>query len=76
MVIDLELPLLYKFARVHGEPDTIVKRTLCDVNSGKCVAGYSEGRISIISAVLRIPYLSANFMKATIALALRSEGWG
>ena len=42
----------------------------------ECVAGYTERRIRIKSAVPRIPYLSANFMKAKIALALRSEEWG
>lgn len=43
----------------------------------ECVAGYSERRIRINLAVPRIPYLSANFMNANIAIALamRSKGW-
>jgi len=43
----------------------------------ECVAGYTERRIRINPAVLRIPYLSANFMngKIAIALATRSKGW-
>jgi hypothetical protein len=75
MVINAALPLLDWFARVASEPDNIVKRHSADVNSGRCVAGYSERRIRINPAVPRIPYFSVNFMKAKIALATRSKGW-
>jgi hypothetical protein len=43
----------------------------------ECVAGYPERRIRIDAALPSIPYLSANFMNAKIAIALatRSKGW-
>jgi hypothetical protein len=43
----------------------------------ECVARYSERRIRINLAALRIPYLPGNFMNAknAIAPAMRSKGW-
>jgi hypothetical protein len=43
----------------------------------ECVAGYSDLRIRINLAAPRIPYLTANFMNAkiAIALAMRIKGW-
>jgi hypothetical protein len=43
----------------------------------QCVAGYSDLRIRINLAVPCIPYLTANFMNAKIAvaLAMRIKGW-
>jgi hypothetical protein len=43
----------------------------------ECVAGYTERRIRIDVALPSIPYLSANFMNAKIAIALatRNKGW-
>jgi hypothetical protein len=43
----------------------------------ECVAGYTKRRIRINPAVPSIPYLSANFMNAKIAIApaTRSKGW-
>ena len=42
----------------------------------ECVAGYTERRIRINPAVPRIPYLSANFMNAKIAIALATRSKG
>jgi hypothetical protein len=77
MVINLALPLLNESTHVHGEPNYIVERTLCQCQFRPCVflnTEHTENRINL--ADRRIPYLSANCMNANIAVALATRSKG